>query len=181
MLGITLLLGAIGLPLPAALVGVAAGALVAQGKLEPVAAVAVAVAASAIGDLVGYGLGRWAGESFLARWGGWIGDTPARRARLAGLLNRYDVPTLLISRTLMSGLGSVVNVLAGIGRHRLGRFATLTVAGRLLWTSAYLGLGYLVGGELEAATRFLQNLAALLVALGVLAGSALAYLRRSAA
>lgn len=62
------------------------------------------------------------------------------------------------------------------------RTATATAAcrcaersGRLLWTSAHLGLG----GGLDVATRFPQNLAGLLVALAVLAGSGLA-LRRPA-
>jgi len=45
------------------------------------------------------------------------------------------------------------------------------VLGRLLWTSAYLGLGYAVGSDPEAATGFLANLSGLLVSLAVLAAS----------
>lgn len=145
---------------------------------RPAAYGAVAVAASVAGDLAGYGAGRWASEAFLGRWGRWVGYTPARQARVAGLMAHHDLPTVLLSRTLVSSLSSVVNLLAGVSRYRLGRFAALAVAGRLLWTSAYLGLGYVVGGELDAATRFLQNLAGLLVALAVLVGTGLAWRRR---
>ena len=42
------------------------------------------------------------------------------------------------------------------------------MAGRLIWTSAYLGLGYGVGSNIEAASQFLGNLSGLIIALGVL-------------
>ena len=42
------------------------------------------------------------------------------------------------------------------------------MAGRLIWTSASLGLGYGVGRNIEAASQFLGNLSGLIIALGVL-------------
>jgi membrane protein DedA with SNARE-associated domain len=69
---------------PDGLVAAAAGALVSQGKLNGSWAGMLAVTASVAGDVLGYGLGRWAGEPFLARWGRWLGATPTRRARVAG-------------------------------------------------------------------------------------------------
>lgn len=180
-LALTLLLGAVGVPLPAGLVAAVAGSLVAQGQLSGPAAAAVSVVACVAGDVAGYGLGRWASEPFLAHWGPWLGLTPPRRDRAAGLMHRYDLAAVLLTRTLVSSLSAVVNLLAGVSRYRLGRFVALAFVGRLLWTSAYLGLGYAVGGELDAATRFLQNLAGLLVALAVTAGSGLALRRAPAA
>lgn len=174
VLGLTLLLGAIGVPLPAALVAAVAGSLVAQGQLSGIWAGVVAVTASVAGDLAGYGLGRLANESFLKRWGRWVGYTSKRRIRVADLMDRYEVPTVLLSRTLVSSLSSVVNLLAGMCHYRIARFVALAVVGRVLWTSAYLGLGYAVGGDLEAATRFLQNLVGLLLALTLLGGAGLA-------
>ena len=40
--------------------------------------------------------------------------------------------------------------------------------GRLIWTAAYLGLGYEIGGNIDAASQFLANLSGLVIALGVL-------------
>ena len=40
--------------------------------------------------------------------------------------------------------------------------------GRLIWTSAYLGLGYGIGSNIDAASQFLGNLSGLIIALGVL-------------
>ena len=57
VLGLTLLFGAIGAPLPSALSVVVAGSLIARGQMSWLAASAVVVASSASGDLAGYGFG----------------------------------------------------------------------------------------------------------------------------
>ena len=56
MLGLTLMLGAVGVPFPSALSVVVAGSLAAQGQMSWLWAGAVVVASSVLGDLAGYGL-----------------------------------------------------------------------------------------------------------------------------
>lgn len=180
-LGLILLLGAIGLPLPTGLSTALAGSLAAQGQMNWAAASALAVSASVLGDVVGYGLGRALGREFLERRGRWLGYTPARRARVERLFDRWGLLTVLLTRTLVSHLSSMVNLLAGVGRYRLLGFLVIAVVGRLLWTTGYLGLGYAVGPSLEAATEFLKNLTGLLVSLALLVGLGLAILSRSRA
>jgi membrane protein DedA with SNARE-associated domain len=50
----------------------------------------------------------------------------------------------------------------------------------VLWTSLYLGLGFVIGSNIEAANQFLGNLTGLLAALAVLIIST-AYRRNHAA
>jgi membrane protein DedA with SNARE-associated domain len=171
--GLTLLLGALGLPVPTGLATALAGSLAAQGHIDWRSASAIAVSASIVGDLIGYAIGYWLGQEFLDRRGRWIGYTPARRARVQALFDRWGGPTVLITRTLVSHLSSVVSLLAGISRYRLAGFLAFAVLGRVVWTSAYLGLGYGVGHDLEAATGFLGNFTGLLVCLAILAMSGL--------
>jgi len=174
ILGLTLLLGAIGLPLPTGLSAVLAGSLVARGGMSWAWAGTVAVTASVLGDIAGYGLGRVLDEKFLERHGRWLGYTPARRNRIESLFGRWGGVVVLLSRTLASHLSGVLNLLAGASRYRLDAFVAFTLVGRLLWTSAYLGLGYSVGSDLEAAAGFLTNLSLFLVSLAALVASALA-------
>ena len=75
---------------------------------------------------------------------------------------------MIISRTLTSSLSSVVSIFAGISRYRFSHFLGFALLGRLIWTSAYLGLGFAVGSNIEAASDFLGNLSGLVIALGVL-------------
>jgi membrane protein DedA with SNARE-associated domain len=179
-LALTLLLGAIGFPLPSGLSMVVAGALAAQGRMEWPLASALAVTASVLGDLIGYGLGRVFGRKLLDRRAGWLGLTPDRRARVERLVGRWGALSVLLSRSLVSLLSSAVNVVAGASRYRLAGFVAFAIAGRLVWTSAYLGLGYGASGGLDHAAGFLTNLSAFLVALALLAGLAVAAFRRSA-
>lgn len=172
-LGLTILVGSIGLPLPDGLATTVAGSLVAQDRMDWAWAGMTTVLAAVLGDLAGYGLGRALDREILERHGRWFGYTLSRSRRVKLLFKRWGWWTVLITRTFASYLSPVVNLLAGAGRYRLSEFLALTVLGRLVWTSAYLGLGYAIGTDLEAAAGFLANLSGLLVSLLVLAGSGL--------
>jgi membrane-associated protein len=167
-LALTLLLGAIGLPLPIGVATVLAGSLAALGNLRWEWGGGVAVIASFAGDIIAYGIGRAVSENFLARHGRWIGYSAERKAHIQALLRRWGGMTVIISRTLTSSLSSIVSLFAGVGRYGFARFLSFALAGRLIWTSAYLGLGYGIGNNIEAASQFLGNLSGLVIALGVL-------------
>jgi membrane protein DedA with SNARE-associated domain len=167
-LALTLLLGAIGLPLPIGVAAVLAGSLAALGNLRWQWAGLIAVTASFAGDIIAYGIGRAVSDNFLARHGRWIGYSPRRRDNIQGLLQRWGGVTLIISRTLTSSLSSVVSIFAGISRYRFAHFLGFALLGRLIWTSAYLGLGFWIGNNIDAASQLLANLSGLLIALGVL-------------
>lgn len=173
VLALTLLLGAIGLPVPTGLSAALAGSLAAQGGMGWAWAGVVAVTASVLGDVIGYGLGRVLSRQFLERHGRWLGYTAARRVRVESLFTRWGGVGVLLSRTLASHLSAVLNILAGASRYRLPTFLVFTVIGRIVWTAAYLGLGYGVGAHLEAAAGFLTNLSVLLLSLAALAACGL--------
>jgi membrane-associated protein len=180
VLGATLLLGAIGLPLPDGLATTVAGSLAAQGRMNWMAAGIIVVMASLLGDGVGYGLGRLLGREVIARHGRWFGYTPVRFARVQWLFDRWGATTVFITRTFISYLSSVASLLAGIARYRLSKFLAIAAVGRVIWTAAYLGLGYVIGSDLEAAAGFLTNLSGLAVMLTLLAALGLIALERPA-
>jgi membrane protein DedA with SNARE-associated domain len=73
ILVLVLVLGALGLPLPAGLVATVAGTLVAEGYLNPVVTIFVALTACMLGDLAGYAIGRRGGRELAGRHGRWLG------------------------------------------------------------------------------------------------------------
>jgi membrane protein DedA with SNARE-associated domain len=170
-LGLTLLLGAIGLPLPDGIATTVAGSLAAQGRMNWLWAGTITVSASVLGDAIGYGLGRLLNREVLERQGHWFGYTPARRVRVQSLFDRWGGLAVFITRTLMSYLSSVASLLAGISHYRVSKFLAIAFVGRLIWTAAYLGLGYGIGADWEAATSFLTNLSGLVLSLVLLLGS----------
>ena len=170
VLGLTLLLGTMGMPFPSALSVVVAGSLIAHGQMSWFWSGTVSVAGSVSGDLLGYGIGQLVGREFLQRRGHWVGFTPVRQARVELLFQQWGIVTVLLSRSLVSFLSSAVNLLAGASRYRLRVFLPFAIAGRLIWTLAYLGLGYGFGVVLEASADFLSSLSLLLGALAALGG-----------
>ncbi|HLC41253.1 MAG TPA: DedA family protein [Methylomirabilota bacterium] len=170
VLGLTLMAGAVGVPLPSGLSMVVVGSLAAQGQLSLWWASMVAVIASVAGDMTGYGLGRLVGREFLGRRGSWIGLTPARLAHVEALFSRWGGLSVVFSRSLLSFFSSAVNLMAGASRYRIRAFLPFAVVGRVVWTSAYLGLGYSLGTGVEAAADFLSSLSGLLASLAVAAG-----------
>lgn len=167
-LALTLLLGAIGLPLPIGVAAVLAGSLAALGTFRWEWAGTIAVIASLAGDMIAYAIGHAVSDKFLAHYGRWIGYSPQRRDSVRALLEKWGGITVIVSRTLTSSLSSVVSLFAGLSRYSLAHFLGFALAGRLIWTAVYLGLGYAIGSNIEAASDFLANLSGLVVALGVL-------------
>jgi membrane protein DedA with SNARE-associated domain len=109
----------------------------------------------------------------LARRGRWLGYTASRHEHARALFARWGGWTVLITRTLVSHLSSIVSLLAGMSYYPLLSFLMVALAGRVLWTGAYLGLGYAIGGSLEAAADFLKNLSGVLVSLPIFLASLL--------
>jgi membrane protein DedA with SNARE-associated domain len=171
VLGLTLLLGAIGLPLPDGIATIVAGSLAAQGRMQWAWAATIVVIASVLGDVVGYGVGRILGEGVLERYGRWFGYTAMRRSRVEMLFDQWGSLMVLLTRTLVSYLSSVASLLAGLSHYRLTEFLVFAVIGRVMWTSAYLGLGYAIGGDLEAAAGFLKNVSGMLISSALLVGA----------
>lgn len=167
-LTLSLVLGAVGLPVPTGLSAAIAGSLSATGRMNWGAAIAVGTAASVVGDMIAYALGRWLGADFLERRGRWIGLTPTRRVRLEVVFERWGGLLIVISRTLVSSLSTIVSFVAGMNRYRLSVFMSLAALGRVLWTSSYVGLGYSVGSKFDAATTFLANLSGLILSMFIL-------------
>jgi membrane protein DedA with SNARE-associated domain len=166
-LGLILLLGAIGAPVPTGFATVLAGVLAAEGSMTWPLATGIAVVASVIGDGVGYGIGRFASDRFIARHGHLFGYSGARKTRVEWLFHRWGGLTVVLTRTLVSHLSSIASLLAGLSRYAFPAFLAFAVAGRVLWTAAYFGAGYLVGADIEASSGFLGNVSGLAIAFSV--------------
>jgi len=163
VLALILLLGSMGVPLPDGAATGIAGSLAAQGHMSWIVAGAVVVIASVLGDVIAYAVGFLIDQEFLERHGRWLGYTPVRGASVQWLFAQWGVVTLFITRTFASYLSSVASLLAGVSRYSLSKFIAVATVGRAVWAALYLGLGYVIGADLDAATGFLGNLAVFLL------------------
>jgi membrane protein DedA with SNARE-associated domain len=170
----------LGLPLPAPPVLMAMGALAATGRFTLGRAVLLALVACLIADFVWYELGRRRGArvlGLLCR----ISLEPDSCVRTTqSSLGRRGARVLLYAKFL-PGLSTVAPPVAGLIRMSPARFLAFDTAGSLLWSGAYIALGYAFGPEIERlVARFSRvgSMVFVLVVAGALLYVALKYVQR---
>jgi membrane protein DedA with SNARE-associated domain len=147
----TLLLAeAIGLPFPAAIALVGAGAAVAAHTLWGPGVLLAAMVALVLGDVAQFWLGRytgWALLGFLCR----LSMNPETCIlRSAESFYKRGKATLVFAK-FIPGLNTMAAPLAGSMKMRFGQFLRLDFAGALLYSVTYLMVGY-VSRDFLAAT-----------------------------
>jgi membrane protein DedA with SNARE-associated domain len=165
-----LLAEALGLPFPAAIALVAAGAAVAAHTLWGPYVLLAALTALLFGDTVQYWLGRymgWALLGFLCR----VSINPETcMLRSAESFYKRGKTTLVIAK-FIPGVNTMAAPLAGSMRMRYGQFLRLDIAGALFYSLTYLCVGFLSRDFLADLLRGFHRagLAMEIVVLGALA------------
>ena len=147
-----LLAEAIGIPFPAAIALVAAGAAVAAHALWGPYVVTTAIAALLLGDMAQFWLGRhmgWALLGFLCR----VSINPETCIlRSAESFYKRGKITLVIAK-FIPGVNTMAAPLAGSMKMRFWQFLRLDLAGASLYSLTYLLVGYLSRDFLAAILR----------------------------
>jgi len=147
-----LLAETIGLPLPASIALVAAGAAIASHTLSAAGVIVAALTALILGDIWQFWLGRytgWALLGFLCR----LSMNPETcMLRSAESFYKRGKTTLVVAKFL-PGVNTMAAPLAGSMRMPFGLFLRLDFAGCVLYTGTYLLLGYVSRDFLAATLR----------------------------
>ena len=157
-----LYLGGLGVPLPATLIVIAAGAFIRQNLLDaystPVFGYLGTIAGDASLYLVGYFASSWINQRF--------GQTAAWK-NAHGLFERRGGVAIFLTRWLLTALALPVTLIAGSSGYTFKKFFTFAVLGELTWVLIYGGLGYAFGSQWELISDFISNFSGF--ALGALA------------
>jgi membrane protein DedA with SNARE-associated domain/rhodanese-related sulfurtransferase len=151
--GYVLLLGWVfaeqaGIPVPAAPLIIAAGALSALHKLNPLLAIGLPVAATMVADFLWYELGRRKGVRVLQFLCKVSLEPDSCVRRTENVFAKHGARSLLVSK-FIPGLNTAAQPLAGIFRMRYSRFLIFDAAGAFIWVGVFFGLGYAFSGQLE--------------------------------
>jgi len=140
------------LPLPADLLLVAAGALVAGGRMSLPLVLCIGVSGCLAGDLVWFRAGRRWGSKVLHILCNFTGDPVRCTQRAHTSFARWGLKLLLIAK-FIPGMDAIAPPIAGMEGAPLPSFVTLDAVGSLLWSGFYLGLGFYFSHELTIAIR----------------------------
>ena len=170
------MLACLAAPLPASMLVLAAGSFAAAGDLVLWQVFAVASLAFIAGDQVAYGIARSAGPVVLGRLRQNRKIKPII-ARSEDLLERKGGLAVLLSHTVVSPTCPYVSYLCGAGGMSYFAFSGPAIIGAILWTTAYVGLGYTFADQLTQVSEILSNFFGFVIAGVAVVGSAI-WLRR---
>ncbi|MDX1980940.1 MAG: VTT domain-containing protein [Bryobacteraceae bacterium] len=163
-------LEAVGFPLPAAVALLAAGALIALGKMAWQPAAAGVFAAFVVADLLLYSLGRFTGWWLLGAICRLSANRESCILNAARTFYKRGRAVMLFAK-FVPGLAAMAAPLAGSMRMPLREFIGLDAAGILLYAGTYVSIGYIFSDMLAVivgALAHLGKVAELLLATAVI-------------
>ena len=147
---------AIGLPAPAALALVAAGAAAGAHLMSLPLAAVTALIGMMLGDIVLYYAGRYTGWGLLSFLCGLSMSPETCILRSAESFYKHGKVTLLFSK-FVPGVNTMAPPLAGSMKMRLGQFLRLDFAGACLYVLGYGALGYIFRDFVVRITHGIQS------------------------
>jgi membrane protein DedA with SNARE-associated domain len=160
LVGLILFLGALGLPIGASVVLIAAGAFSQQGILNWPSTALIGLISAIIGDMLSFGMGYYAKDWAQRRFGG----SPAW-ANASKSFQEQAGMAVFFTRWLVTAIAIPTNLIAGGSGFKFSRFLLYDVSGEIIWIFLYGGLGYLFGSQWELVSNFLSNFGGLILGL----------------
>lgn len=121
--------------------------------------------AAAIGPLVGYWYGAWAGPRLFNREDSmWFHKRHLMRAH--EFYDRHGGKALVIAR-FMPVVRTFAPVVAGMGTMNYARFVVYTVVGAVLWAVGVTWLGYFLGSLIPDAGKYLEYIVAAIIIVSI--------------
>ncbi len=143
-----------GLVVPAGVATALGTVLALEGELHFFPVVGAVLAGGALGDSVGYWVGRASGERILTGEGRWARRLRRRDPLLQRWFGRHPAYSVSAAR-VVAFVRTVMPLAAGMSRIRYARFVAYDLVGLTACVGLYVGIGVLARESWEAATRAL--------------------------
>lgn len=145
---VSLMLELIAFPLPGDVLMTYCGFLVNQHKLNWFLSIIIASSGTIIGVTISYFIGSVLGITFFKRYGQYIHLGPEKLDKISIWFNKYGNRLLVISY-FIPGVRHITGYFSGITKISYKKFALNAYIGAILWTSTFISLGKVLGGNWE--------------------------------
>jgi membrane protein DedA with SNARE-associated domain len=163
LFGLTLFLGAMGIPLPASLMVIAVGSFSQQGYFSALPMAWVGLLSAVLGDAISFSMGNY-GKDWVQKK---ISESAAwNNAQVT--FQRSAGPAIFLTRFLITALAVPTNLIAGGSGYKFRRFMTYDLLGEAVWILLYGGLGYAFGSQWEAVSDFINSFGTLILGIVIL-------------
>ena len=157
----------IGLVVPGEALVLVAGFFAAQGLFDLDALIAVVALGAAVGDSMGYELGRRFGSPALHKYGARVGLNAERIGRVETFFDRWGAASVFLGR-FVGFARALVPFLAGTSRMPYRVFLPYNIAGALAWAPAIVLLGYFLGQSWHLVEAWIGRISAILAGVALL-------------
>lgn len=164
IVGLTIFLAAIGIPLPSSVVMLTSGGLAGTGDLSLYQLLLTGVVAFILGDQLAYSIGAKSGPGWLERM--------KKKSKISGLVckaeqlySKHGIFAVLLSRTVLSPSGPCIAYLSGASKMEHKQFSVVAAIGALIWTNVYGLLGFMFAGHVPAISDVVIGVLAVSIAL----------------
>jgi membrane protein DedA with SNARE-associated domain len=148
-------------PIPSEIVLPFAGFVAQRGDGSVVVMIFAATIGAVVGALVLYGIAAVIGPDrlamFVTRFGRWFGVKPTDLVRAEQWFDRHAVAAVLLGRCVPL-IRSIVSIPAGFRRMSIVPFLLYTVLGSLVWNTALIGAGAILGDQWERVEPYVATL-----------------------
>jgi membrane protein DedA with SNARE-associated domain len=151
-----------GVPVPAAPMLLAAGALAGQGWIHFLPAFLLGVVAALASNVFWYWIGRTKGASVLSLLCRISLNPDSCVRNTAALFSRYGARSLLVAK-FIPGLNTIAPPLAGIVRMPFAPFLVYDGLGAGVWVGVMIGLGYAFSQQIEVLAESALRMGFILV------------------
>lgn len=145
-------------PIPSEVVLPLSGFVAGRGDASLLIMIVAATIGSVVGALILYGLAAWIGPTnlhrFVGRWGRWFQVKPDDLGRAEAWFDRRANTAVLVGRCVPL-IRSIVSIPAGFRRMPLVPFVVNTTIGSLVWNTALIGAGALLGDRWESVGDYI--------------------------
>ena len=167
----------LGVPIPAAPILLAAGAIAGTGRMNLFFLTALALAGALTADLIWYRVGYARGSRALGRLCRLCLEPDSCVRRAKNLLEKHGLRSLLVAK-FVPGLNAVAAPVAGTIRIPWWQFAAVDVFGILIWATSFELLGFVFAGQLERVAVYAWRMSAFLLAAMIIAALAAVLVRK---
>ncbi|MDD5769656.1 MAG: DedA family protein [Candidatus Gracilibacteria bacterium] len=147
------------IPISATTILIAAGAFASQKYLNINYLLISAFFGCVIGDNMGYFISFYYGKSLLKKinFGKMILNS-SRFIKLENVFQNNSIKTILLSRFLITGLCSSVNILSGLAKIKAKTFIFLDIIGEIIYVLLFCYMGFFLGNSWEYIDPILENI-----------------------
>lgn len=162
---ISIIIGALGVPLPTSFLLILVGSFIENGDMGYWPVLGVGVLGAILGDHGAYFLGRWGGRPLLSRF-----HLEQVVAQAEQTTERWGNWAIFLSRWLITAVGPYISLFSGISQYHWVRFSLSVIAGELIWVALYIQIGRYFSDSVALVSDTLGSIVWILLGCVVIGG-----------